>query len=263
MSSSNRAKPFFCGNWKLFGTIADSVALAGGVRDGVAGLTGCDVAVAPGFVALVPVAERLRGGSVGLSSQDAYFETKGAFTGEVAAAQLKDAGCAYAILGHSERRQFFGETDDLVNKKTRAVIAAGLTPIVCIGETLAERDANQTLSVIDTQLAGALKDMSAADIARIVVAYEPVWAIGTGRSATPAQAVEVHAHIRSRLTEKLGADGARALRILYGGSVKPDNVASLMKEKEIDGALVGGASLSVESFVTLVKEGLRACSTTS
>ena len=256
---STRARPFFCGNWKLFGSLAESVALATGVRDGTAGLKDGDVAVAPGFVALHTVASKLQGSALGVASQDIYWEPKGAFTGEVAAAQLADAGARYAIIGHSERRQFFAETDETVNRKTRAALAANLTPIVCVGETLGERDGNQTLAVVGRQLSGALKDLSPADIARLVIAYEPVWAIGTGRNATPAQAVEVHAFIRGQLVERVGSDVARATRILYGGSVKPDNVAGLMSEVEIDGALVGGASLTVESFVKLVTEGIRAC----
>ena len=260
MSSSIR--PFFCGNWKLFGTLAESVALATGVRDAVAGVSGAEVAVAPGFVALVPVIEKLRGGPVGVAAQNCHFEAKGAFTGEASAGQLADAGCKYVIVGHSERRQLFGETDAGVARKTRAVLAAGLSPIVCVGETLAQRDANQTLQVIATQLEAAVLELGEADLLRCVIAYEPVWAIGTGRNATPAQAVEVHQYIRGRLVEKLGEKlGARAkgLRILYGGSVKPDNVAGLLAQEDIDGALVGGASLTVESFATIVKEGTRAC----
>lgn len=256
MSSSIR--PFFCGNWKLFGTIAESVALATGVRDAVAGVSGAEVAVAPGFVALVPVIEKLRGSPVGVSAQNCHWEPKGAFTGEAAPAQLADAGCKYVIVGHSERRQLFGETDAGVARKTRAVLAAGLSPIVCIGETLAQRDASQTLSVIATQLEAAVLELGEADLLRCVIAYEPVWAIGTGRNATPQQAVEVHRYIRGRLADKLGAR-AKGLRILYGGSVKPDNVAGLLAQEDIDGALVGGASLTVESFATIVKEGTRAC----
>jgi triosephosphate isomerase (TIM) len=255
---SSPTRPFFCGNWKLFGTIAESVALSTGVRDAVASVTGADVAVAPGFVALAPVVEKLRGSTLGVAAQDCYFEPKGAFTGQVSVGQLADVGCKYVIVGHSERRQLFGETDASVAKKTRAVLAAGLTPIVCIGETLAQRDANETLTVVGTQLAAAVLELPEAELLRCVLAYEPVWAIGTGRNATPAQAQEVHAFIRGRLAERLGAR-AKALRIQYGGSVKPDNVAGLLAQPDIDGALVGGASLTVESFATIVKEGTRAC----
>jgi triosephosphate isomerase len=256
VASSSR-RPFFCGNWKLFGTVADSVALATGVRDAVASVGAADVAVAPGFVALTSVVQALRGGAVGVSAQDCHFESKGAFTGEVSPGQLADAGCRYVIIGHSERRQLFGETDEAVGRKTRAALAAGLTPIVCVGETLAERDGGQTLARVGLQL-GAVIEIPEQDLSRCVIAYEPVWAIGTGRNATPAQAVEVHAFIRARLAERIGA-AAQRTRILYGGSVKPDNVAALMTEPEIDGALVGGASLTVDSFATIVKEGTRAC----
>jgi triosephosphate isomerase len=251
-------RPFFCGNWKLFGSISESVALATGVRDAVAGVAGAEVAVAPGFVALVPVIEKLRGSAIGVSAQNCYPEAKGAFTGEVSPGQLADAGCKYVIVGHSERRQLFGETDAGVAKKTRAVLAAGMAPIVCVGETLAQRDGNQTLQVVATQLEAAVLELGEADLLRVVVAYEPVWAIGTGRNATPDQAREVHNYIRGRLSEKLGPK-AKGLRILYGGSVKPDNVAGLLAQQDIDGALVGGASLTVDSFATIVKEGTRAC----
>ena len=255
-----RARPFFCGNWKLFGTLAESIALATGVRDGVAGETSrCDVAVAPGFVALTTVAERLAGGPVGAAAQDCHWESKGALTGEVSAQQIADAGARYVIIGHSERRQFFHETDETVARKTRAALAAGLVPIVCIGETLAERDGGETLRRVGSQITGAFAGFSPEDIKSCVIAYEPVWAIGTGRNATPAQAVEVHQFIRGQLGEKVGGPAARAMRILYGGSVKPDNIAALMAESEIDGALVGGASLTVDSFVRIVKEGAHAC----
>jgi triosephosphate isomerase len=260
MPTTSRARPFFCGNWKLFGTLADSIALATGVRDGTAGATAeCDVAVSPGFIALGAVAERLAGSAVGVAAQDCYWESKGAFTGEVAAQQIADAGARYVIIGHSERRQYFHETDETVARKTKAALAAGLTPIVCIGETLAERDGGETLRRIGTQMTGAFAGFTPDEVKACVIAYEPVWAIGTGRNATPAQAVEVHQFIRGQLGERVGGTAARALRILYGGSVKPDNIAALMSESEIDGALVGGASLTVDSFVKIVKEGTHAC----
>jgi triosephosphate isomerase len=256
---SQRARPFFCGNWKLFGTLAESVALAEGVREGVQGIQAADVAVAPGFVALGQVAQRLRGSRLQVAAQNCYWEAKGAFTGEVAPQQIADAGAAYVIVGHSERRQYFGETDASVARKAKAALAAGLQPILCIGETLAERDGGQTLDRIGAQLAGALEPLSGEETRTCVIAYEPVWAIGTGRNATPEQAVEVHRFIRSRLGERLGVETARFMRILYGGSVKPDNIAALMVSPEIDGALVGGASLTVDSFVKIVKEGTHAC----
>jgi triosephosphate isomerase len=247
-------RPFFCGNWKLNGSIAESLALATEVRNGVAALREVDVAVAPSFTALHAVAKRLEDGPVTVAAQDCFWEDKGAFTGEVAAPQLVDVGCKYVIIGHSERRQLMGELDAAVNLKSRAALRAGLTPIVCVGETLAERDAGETLGRIQAQLDGALADMAEAELARLVIAYEPVWAIGTGRNATPAQAEEVHRFIRSRVAAR-SAGVAAQLRILYGGSVKPDNVRALMAEEDVDGGLVGGASLSADSFVRIVREG--------
>ena len=247
-------RPFFCGNWKLYGSIAESLALATDVRNGVAGLRNVDVAVAPGFTALYAVAKRLEDGPVAVSAQDCFWEDKGAFTGEVAATQIADVGCKYVILGHSERRQLFGELDAAVNLKLRAALRAGLVPIVCVGETLSERDAGETLGRVQAQLDAALTDIGADDLERVIIAYEPVWAIGTGRNATPGQAEEVHRFIRTRVAATAPAVAPR-LRILYGGSVKPDNVAALMAEPDVDGGLVGGASLSAESFVRIVKEG--------
>jgi triosephosphate isomerase len=244
----------FCGNWKLNGSIAESLALATDVRNGVATLRDVDVAVAPSFTALHAVAKRLEDGPVAVAAQDCFWEEKGAFTGEVAPSQLADAGCKLVIVGHSERRQLFGELDAAVNLKARAALRAGLAPIICVGETLAERDAGETLGRIQAQLDAALVEMSDDELARVVIAYEPVWAIGTGRNATPGQAQEVHQFIRTRVATR--APGvAPQLRILYGGSVKPDNIRALMAEPDVDGGLVGGASLSADSFVRLVKEG--------
>jgi triosephosphate isomerase len=234
------------------------VALARGVRDATADITTADVAVGPGFVALAAVTEKLKSSALGVAAQDGYWEVKGAFTGEVAMAQIADAGARYVIIGHSERRQFFSETDPSVARKTKAALGVGLTPIICIGETLAERDAGQALARVSSQLDGATRELSDAELVKVVIAYEPVWAIGTGRNATPDQAQEVHAAIRAQLAKRLQGK-AQEIRILYGGSVKPDNVASLMGKKDIDGALVGGASLTVESFAKLVKEGTSAC----
>jgi triosephosphate isomerase len=255
---SSARRPFFCGNWKLNGSIAESLALATEVRNGVATLGGADVVVAPSFTALHAVAQALQNGvatsAVSVAAQNCYWEDKGAFTGEVSASQLADVGCKYVILGHSERRQLFGELDAAVNLKTRAALRAGLAPIICVGETLAERDGGETLGRIQAQLDAAIADVTEPDLARCLVAYEPVWAIGTGRTASPAQAQEVHAFIRARIAAKHPAL-APALRILYGGSMKPDNVRSLMSEADVDGGLVGGASLQAESFVRMVKEG--------
>jgi triosephosphate isomerase len=247
-------RPVFAGNWKLFGTLAESAALAADVQAGTSGLTETEVIVAPGFLAIATVVKRLEGGRVGVAGQDCYWETKGAFTGEVAATQLADAGCRSVIVGHSERRQLMGELDAAVNRKARAALAAGLSPIICIGETLAERDAGSTLDVVGAQLDAALLEIAATDIGRCLIAYEPIWAIGTGRTASPAQAEEVHRSIRGRLAEKFPA-AAPGISILYGGSVKPDNIRALMAEENVDGALVGGASLSADSFVRIVKEG--------
>ena len=258
MSNPRVPRPFFCGNWKLWGTLSDSVALAAGVRDSVASVKDADVAVGPGFVALSAVAEKVKGSALGVASQDGYWEVKGAFTGEVAMAQIADAGAKYAIVGHSERRQYFNETDETVARKAKAALAHGLIPIICIGETLAERDAGQAVAVVSKQLDGATKPLTDDELVKSVIAYEPVWAIGTGRVATPEQAQEIHAAIRAKLVARL-ATRAQQIRILYGGSVKPDNVADLMKQKDIDGALVGGASLTVDSFAKLVKEGFAAC----
>ena len=253
MATSTR-RPFFCGNWKLNGTITESVALATEVRNGVATLREADVVVAPSLTAVHAVARRLEGGPVGVSGQNCFWEDKGAFTGEVSAPQLAEAGCKYVIVGHSERRQLMGELDAAVNLKARAALRAGLTPIICVGETLSERDAGETLGRVEAQLDIALLEMTADGLARSLVAYEPVWAIGTGRNATPAQAQEVHHFIRTRLAARF-PDVAPAVRILYGGSVKPDNIRALMAEEDVDGGLVGGASLVAESFVRIVKEG--------
>jgi triosephosphate isomerase len=197
------------------------------------------------------VAEALAGSNVKLSAQDCYWEEEGAFTGEVAPKLLKDAGCSHVIIGHSERRQYFGETDDTVNKKANAAIAAGLCAIVCVGETLAERESDRTFSVIETQVKGSLAGFSADLLARAIIAYEPVWAIGTGKTASDAQAQEVHAFIRTLVAKQFGQAAADAIRILYGGSVKPDNVKGLMSQPDIDGALVGGASLKADSFAAI------------
>jgi triosephosphate isomerase len=245
--------PFVVGNWKLHKTIAESLALVTELKNQLAAVKGVAIGVAPVFTAIHAVARRLEGSPIATCGQDCHWESRGAWTGEVSADLLADAGASWVIVGHSERRQFFGDTSESVCKKARAVLAAGLGAIVCVGESLAERDAGRTLAVIDDQLAGGLAGVDAASAARLVIAYEPVWAIGTGRTATPAQAQEVHAHIRRRLAERLGAEAAGAIRIQYGGSVKPGNAEALMAEADIDGALVGGASLEAADFITIVK----------
>jgi triosephosphate isomerase len=245
--------PFVVGNWKLHKTIAESLALVTELKNQLAAIKGVAIGVAPVFTAIQAVAKRLEGSPIATCAQDCHWESRGAWTGEVSADLLADAGASWAIVGHSERRQFFGDTSESVGKKARAALAAGLGAIVCVGESLAERDAGRTLAVVDEQLAGGLAGIAASSTARLVIAYEPVWAIGTGRTATPAQAQEVHAHIRRRLAEQLGAEAAGAIRIQYGGSVKPGNAEALMAEADIDGALVGGASLEAADFVAIVK----------
>ncbi|HEY2901109.1 MAG TPA: triose-phosphate isomerase [Polyangia bacterium] len=253
-AGSKLRRPFFCGNWKLNCAVSEALALATEVRNGVATLREADVVVAPSFTALYPVAKRLEGGPVAVAAQNCFWEDKGAFTGEVSAPQLVDVGCKYVILGHSERRQLMGELDAAVNLKIKAALRAGLSPIICVGETLAERDAGEALGRVGAQIDAALADLSADDLKRSIIAYEPVWAIGTGRTATAAQAQEVHRFIRTRLAARF-PEVAKTVRILYGGSVKPDNIKALMAEEDIDGGLVGGACLIAESFIRIVKEG--------
>lgn len=243
--------PVIAGNWKLFKTIAESVALVNGLKPLVANSQGVEIVVAPVFTALSRVSDAIEGSNIRLAAQDCYWEEEGAFTGEVAPKLLKDAGCSHVIIGHSERRQYFGETDLTVNKKTKAVIAAGLNAIVCVGESLAERESEQTFSVIESQVQGGLAGLPADTFAHVVIAYEPVWAIGTGKTASDAQAQEVHAFIRQLIARLFGQSVADTVRILYGGSVKPDNVKGLMAQPDIDGALVGGASLKAESFASI------------
>ena len=245
--------PFVVGNWKLNKTIAESLALVTELKNQLGAVKGVAVGVAPVFTALHSVAKRLEGSPIATCGQNCHHETSGAWTGEVSAPLLADAGASWVIVGHSERRQFFGEPSEMVGKKARAVLAAGLGAIVCVGELLAERDAGRTLAVVDEQLAGGLAGIDASAAAKLVIAYEPVWAIGTGRTATPAQAQEVHAHIRTWLRDRFGAETADTIRIQYGGSVKAQNAEALMAENDIDGALVGGASLEVADFIAIVK----------
>jgi triosephosphate isomerase len=245
--------PFVVGNWKLHKTIAESLALVTELKNQLGAVKGVAVGVAPVFTAIAAVAKRLEGTSIATCAQDCHWEASGAWTGEVSGALAADAGATWAIIGHSERRQFFGDTSEIVGKKLRAVLGAGLGAIVCVGESLADRDAGRTLAVIDEQLAAALAGIDAASASRLVIAYEPVWAIGTGRTATPAQAQDAHAHLRMRLAETLGAPAAETIRIQYGGSVKPSNAEALMAEPDIDGALVGGASLEAADFIAIVK----------
>ncbi len=241
-----------CGNWKLHKTIAESIELATAIKNAVGPLRDVEVAVAPVFTALHAVAKRLEGSAVAVAAQDCFWEDQGAWTGEVSCKLLKDVGCKYVIIAHSERRQHFGELDASANLKVRAALRNGLDPILCVGETLAERDAGEAFHVVARQLDGGLVELTAKDAERLVIAYEPVWAIGTGRTATPQQAQEMHEFIRGKLSEQFG-DTAQQIRIQYGGSVKPDNAALLMGQADIDGALVGGASLKADDFLQIVK----------
>ena len=245
--------PFVVGNWKLNKTIADGLALVTELKNQLGAVKGVAVGVAPVATALHAVAKRLEGSTIATCAQDCYWETSGAWTGEQSAHLLADAGASWVIVGHSERRQFFGDTSESVGKKAKAAVSVGLGAIVCVGESLGERDGNRTLAVVDEQLAGGLAAIDAASIGKLVIAYEPVWAIGTGRTATPGQAQEVHAHIRKRLADRYTGAAADTIRILYGGSVKPQNAEALMAEKDIDGALVGGASLEAADFIAIVK----------
>jgi triosephosphate isomerase (TIM) len=245
--------PLVAGNWKMNGTLASAAALLGELRAELDDLTGAEVCVCPPFTLLALAAQVLQGSRILLGAQDVASQSEGAFTGEICAAQLRDVGCRLVIVGHSERRRLLGESDEEVGRKTVAALAGGLTPLLCIGETLAERDAGETRAVVLRQLEGATAGLDAADLAKLVLAYEPVWAIGTGVNATPQQAQEVHALLRARLAEKGGQGLASSTRILYGGSVKPDNAATLLSQPDVDGALVGGASLSHNDFVAIVR----------
>jgi triosephosphate isomerase (TIM) len=243
-------QPLIAGNWKMHKTVAEARALAREIRQGLLPGAKAEVALAPPFTALTAVAAELAGSAVRLAGQDTFWETQGAFTGAISPVMLADVGCRYVIVGHSERRQLFGETDQTVNRKLKAVLAAGLVPILCVGETMAERQAGQTLTRLNEQLRLGLAGLGPLEGNRLTLAYEPVWAIGTGLTATPAQAQEVHAFIRSLLPELLADRGS--IRLLYGGSVTPENAASLLAEADIDGALVGGASLKAASFLGII-----------
>jgi triosephosphate isomerase len=246
-------KPVIAGNWKMYKLIAESVATVLDLKPLVANANHCEVIIAPVFTAIKTVADRLEGSNISVAGQDCSTETKhGAHTGEVAADMLRDAGATHCIVGHSERRHIYGETDAQVNGKAVAALASGLTVILCVGETLEQREGGGAETVVRGQLQSGLRDLTASDLDRIIVAYEPVWAIGTGRTATPEQAQEMHAFVRRVFAERFSKEAASRLRILYGGSVKPDNIAGLMKQPDVDGALVGGASLEAETFAQIV-----------
>ena len=245
-------KPVIAGNWKMYKTIAEAVDFIEKIKPVAAKADHCEVVVAPPFTALAAAAQAAKGSKVAVSAQDMHWDKEGAHTGDVSSAMLVDAGCTHVIIGHSERRHDHGETDEQVNRKLKAALAAGLVPIVCVGETLAERESNRTGEVLKTQFEGGLAGLTPSDFSRIIIAYEPVWAIGTGRTATPEMAAASHRILRELARQKFGEKEASAVHILYGGSVKPDNVGGLMAQEEIDGALVGGASLKVDSFTALI-----------
>lgn len=245
--------PYVCGNWKMHNTIGEAIALVDALVPLVETLGAVEVGIAPPFTALHAVSKRIEGSRLKLSAQDVYFEAQGAYTGQISVAMLKDVGCVSAIVGHSERRSLFGETDEGCGRKVGALLRGGLGAILCVGETLAERDQNRTLEVVSRQLVAGLAEVTPERAAGVVVAYEPVWAIGTGRTATPAQAEEVHAHLRSVISERLGGEVASAMRIQYGGSVKPENARDLFIQPNIDGGLIGGASLKAEHFAAICR----------
>ena len=247
-----KRRPILAGNWKMNMTATQTRDLASKLVPLVANVKDRDIVLGPPFTSIAAAADVIRGTNIGLAAQNLHWEDKGAFTGEISADMLLDSGCKYVIIGHSERRQYFGETDETVNKKVKQALKKGLLPIMCVGETLAEREAGKLNEVISRQVTGGLKDVSADDMKKVVIAYEPVWAIGTGKTATPEQANEVHALIRGKVRSLYTADIAEGIRIQYGGSVTPENVSQLMAKPDIDGALVGGASLKPDSFAALV-----------
>lgn len=245
-------KPLIAGNWKMYKTVAEAVQLVQAIKAGVYKFHDVITVICPPFTALSEVSKELREAEIGLGAQNMHFETEGAYTGEVSPQMLKDLGCRYVILGHSERRTLFKETDALVQKKLKTALKYSLVPIVCVGESLQERESNRQADIVRQQLERSLADITEDEIAKVVIAYEPVWAIGAGKTASPEQAEEMHAFIRKVLSDKFGEETAQKLYILYGGSVKPDNIESLIEKPNVDGALVGGASLKAESFSQLV-----------
>jgi triosephosphate isomerase len=250
--------PFIAGNWKMFKTVDETVKYVKEFRGLVKDIEGIEIVFAPPFTALHAACEAARNSTIGIAAQDLYWEREGAFTGEVSGPMVREAGAEYVIIGHSERRTLFGETDATVNRKIVAAFAAGLIPIACIGETLDQRDRSETFDVLDRQIKQGLDGLTGEQIGQLVIAYEPVWAIGTGRNATPAQAAEAHGHIRKRLQQWFGAEAAELCRIVYGGSVKPENIRDLASQPNVDGALVGGASLDVKAFSEIVSRSRNA-----
>ena len=257
MTISNE-KPFLAGNWKMYKTIPEAVEMVKALKEESPQLMDAELVVIPPYTMLNEVKKVIEGSTIQLGAQNIFWEEKGAFTGEVSPPMLKDAGCQYVTVGHSERRQYFGETNETVNKKIKAALTHELTPIMCIGESLEEREKGNTMGKVETQINSGLEGLGKDEIRRIVIAYEPIWAIGTGVTATPSQAEEVHRFIRKKLTEKYGNEIASYAIILYGGSVKPANTYSILKENNINGALVGGASLEADSFIQITKEAIKA-----
>ncbi len=245
--------PFIAGNWKMFKTVRETVAYVREFSALVKAINDVEIVLAPPFTALHAAAEAARNSNVGISGQDLHWEREGAFTGEVSGSMVREAGAEYVIIGHSERRQYFGDTDATVNRKLHAALNARLIPIVCIGETLDERERNETLAVLDRQIKDGFDGITGEQVGALVIAYEPVWAIGTGRTATAAQAQEAHAHIRQRLRQWFGGPAADECHVIYGGSVKPDNTRDLVGQPDVDGALVGGASLEIKSFSEIIR----------
>ena len=246
-------RPIIAGNWKMNKTVKEAQELVNGLKEPLEDIQNVDIVVCPPYTALNEVAKIVKGSNIRLGAQNVYWEDSGAYTAEISCPMLEELVCQYVIIGHSERRAYFGETNESVNKKLKAALAHNLTPIVCVGERLEQREKGETFEVIKNHLEGGLKDITAQEIKEVVLAYEPVWAIGTGKTATPQQAQEVHGFIRNLLKQIYGGETANVVRIQYGGSVKPDNIADLLAQADVDGALVGGASLKVESFVNIVK----------
>lgn len=256
MTAIKNRKPIVAGNWKMNKTVQEAVDLASDIKRDLGGCKHVDVVLCPPFTALKAVSEVITGSHVDLGAQNMHWEKSGAYTGEISAEMVRELYCHYVILGHSERRALFGETDEVVNRKTRAALESNLTPIVCVGETLAEREAGQTNDVVASQVRGSLKGISPSQLVDCVLAYEPVWAIGTGKTASPEQAQDVHAFIRGVLNEIADEDTAQTVRIQYGGSVKPANARELFSLPDIDGGLIGGAALEARSFIDIVKAAM-------
>jgi triosephosphate isomerase (TIM) len=252
--SNGVRRPIIAGNWKMYKAVSEALDLVNGLKQELKGETAVDIVVCPPFTALYKAAEAAEGSNIALGAQDVYWQEEGAFTGEVAPKMLTDLGCRFCIVGHSERRTYFSETNLTVNNKVKALLKRGITPIMCVGERLEERDSGKAFDVVGDHVEGGLKDLSVEEVSKIVIAYEPVWAIGTGRNATPEQAQEVHRFIRELLRKNYGEDVSSGVRIQYGGSVKPDNIRAIIGGEDIDGALVGGASLKVKDFAEIVRQ---------